>query len=326
MTQEYWAVLLAGAAAMRVFGFFKRSRRDEVPEWAQFFSGSEYEAFMTRLRKFWTDRGLVARIEEGIVRIEGESDWPGELGLTNLAQKCHTVPRERWDEMIAGHFNSLAQTQREHRDLEAQMKDFERVREMLAVRIATYDFERGMVVSREDIPGTISYLCIDLPSSVISLHPNTAEEWGVPVDELFAIGLENVRRTCVPHIGRGEFEPGVPYYLLAGESFFVATHALMLRRWQGCEGKHGALVAIPHRHAVLCHPINDMRHALAVQRMYHAAQNMEKEGPGSITANLYWYHDGRYTLLPCELRGKDVLFTPPDEFVEMMNQLATEEE
>src|SRR5690242_7662646 len=147
MAHGLWAVLLAGGAAMRVFGFFRRSRRDEVPEWAQFFSGSEYEAFMTRVRKFWTDRGLAARIEEGIVRIDGESDWPGEMGLLNVAQKCHMAPREAWDEVITEHFESFPKTQREHRELESQMKDFERVRELLAVRIATYDLDRSIVVS-----------------------------------------------------------------------------------------------------------------------------------------------------------------------------------
>jgi hypothetical protein len=325
MTQGFWAVLLAGGVAMRVFGFFRRSRRDEVPEWAQFFSGPEFEAFINKVQKFWTGRGLLARIEGSKVQIDGESDWPGELGLTNLAQKCHTVPRERWDDMIAGHFNSLAQSQREQEELESQMKEFGRVRELLAVRIATYNLGPDTVVSREDIPGTISYLCLDLPSSVISLHPKTAAEWGVPVDELFAIGLENVRRTCVPDIARDEFEPGVPYYLLAGESFFVATHALMLRRWQGCEGKHGALVAIPHRHAVVCHPINDIQTVKAVHSMGIAAHNMEREGPGSITPNLYWYRDGRFTLLPYEIANKQFNFRPPDEFVDLMNQLAADE-
>ena len=63
MEQGYWAVLLAGGVAMKVFGFFRRSRRDEVPEWAQFFSGSEFEAFMSKVQTFWSGRGLTARIE-----------------------------------------------------------------------------------------------------------------------------------------------------------------------------------------------------------------------------------------------------------------------
>jgi hypothetical protein len=325
MEEGYWAVLLAGGVAMKVFGFFRRSRRDEVPEWAQFFSGSEFEAFVTRLQKFWASRGLKATIEGAKVQVEGSDDWPGEMGLTNVAQKCHMAPREAWDEVIQGHFDSLLQSQREHEDLQEQMKDFERVREMIAVRIATYDLDPSIIVSREDLPGTLSYLCIDLPSSVVSLPPKKAAEWGVPVDELFAIGLENVRRTCVPELTRGEFEPGVPYLALTGSSFFVATHALMLRRWQGFEGKHGALLAIPHRHAVICHPINDIQSVKAVHNLGIVAHKMEREGPGSITANLYWWHDGRYTPLPSEMRGEKFVFKPPDEFVELMNVLAKEE-
>lgn len=325
MEQGYWALLLAGSATLNVFGFFKRSRRDPVPEWASFFSGSEFEAFMTKVRKYWSDRRLTARIKDGKVEVEGNKDWPGEMGLTNLAQKCHMVPRESWGELIQGHFDSLLQSQREQRELESRMKDFERVRDLLAVRIATYDLDRSMVVWREDIPQTISYLCLDLPSSVVSVTPQAAAQWKVSLDELFAIGLENVRRTCVPELTRDEFEPGVPYLALTESSFFVATHALMLRRWQGFEGRYGSLLAIPHRHAVICHPINDIQTVKAVHFMGIAAYNMEREGPGSISPNLYWYRDGRFTLLPCEVKNEKFVFTPPNEFVDLMNELARDE-
>jgi hypothetical protein len=52
---------------------------------------------------------------------------------------------------------------------------------------------------------------------------------------------------------------------------------------------------------------------------------MEREGPGSITPNLYWYRDGRFTLLPYEIANKQFNFRPPDELVDLMNQLAADE-
>jgi hypothetical protein len=309
---------------MNVFGFFRRARRDAVPEWAEFFTPSEFEGFMAGVRKFWADRGLTPHIEDGMVRVTGNSDWPGQMGLTNVAQKCHMAPRQAWSEMIQGHFDSLLQSQREQRELDSKMGSFEGVRELLAVRIGSHDLDRSMLVAREDLPGTVSYLCLDLPSSVVSVSASTAAKWGVPLDELFAVGLENVRRTCVPELTREALEPDVPYLALTGSSFFVATHALMLRRWQGFEGTHGSLVTIPHRHALICHPINDLQSVKAVHMLGIMAHNLEKQGPGSITPNLYWYRDGQYILLPYEIRGGKFNFKPPDEFVQMLNELAKE--
>jgi hypothetical protein len=170
----------------------------------------------------------------------------------------------------------------------------------------------------------VSYLCIDLPSSVQTVNPDRVARWGVAVDELFAIGLENVRRECVPELVRDELEPGVPYLALTGQSFFVATHALMLRRWDGFVGRGGALVAIPHRHAVICHPIENIQTVKAVHRLALIARGMEQEGPGSITPGIYWYHDDRFTPIPYEVTGEKFVLRPPDEFVELLNRLAGE--
>ena len=48
---------------------------------------------------------------------------------------------------------------------------------------------------------------------------------------------------------------------------------------------------------------------------------MHHDGPGSLSPYLYWYHDGEFTVLPYESEDDALTFVPPDEFVDVMDEL-----
>jgi len=56
--------------------------------------------------------------------------------------------------------------------------------------------------------------------------------------------------------------------------------------------------------------------------MLQIARGMFVEGPGSITDQLYWYNRGEWTHIPSEVKDDSMSVSPPDNFVEMMNNLA----
>lgn len=49
---------------------------------------------------------------------------------------------------------------------------------------------------------------------------------------------------------------------------------------------------------------------------------MFQEEPGSISSNIYWYHENKMTKLQYTLEGKSVNFFPPNEFIELLNKVA----
>ena len=53
-----------------------------------------------------------------------------------------------------------------------------------------------------------------------------------------------------------------------------------------------------------------------------AVVGMHRDGPGSITPNLFWYRDGTFEQLPYELEGNQLSFAPSDDFVELLDQLS----
>jgi hypothetical protein len=125
-----------------------------------------------------------------------------------------------------------------------------------------------------------------------------------------------------PEVSRLKDEDGSELVALTGDHFFVATHALFLHEHPDCLGAHGALVVVPHRHAVLCSPVHDLRVVTAVQRMAILADRMERQGPGSISPRLYYrYPDGRFIDLPYALNAPRFNFFPPEPFVDVLNHL-----
>jgi hypothetical protein len=57
----------------------------------------------------------------------------------------------------------------------------------------------------------------------------------------------------------------------------------------------------------------------------------DQRGPGSISHDLFWWHEGRFVHLPQREAERDGIadesrigLTPPDEFIQLLNALASE--
>ncbi len=298
-------------------------KNDKAPEWASFFSAAEYQRFEKLVCDYFHEEGAEVAVEEGFVHVP-ERDHT--YGLQNLAQVCHMSPEEEWRDTIGEHFLRLREAEDDRDRIEQEMEDFDAVADLLAVRLYHEDYVnslgRDKVVFREDFEGTVSVLVVDLPTTIQTVPSETAKKWDKSVDELFAHGLGNVRRTVVPEVSTEEITPDVVIRYFVSDNFLTSTHALMLNQHPDCIGTYGALVGIPHRHVVLCFPINDIGVVSAINAMLPVIQGMFEEGPGSISPHLYWYQDDQFTLLPCEVTEEEMRFQPPAEFIAVLNELA----
>jgi hypothetical protein len=298
-----------------------------VPPWADFFSLEQYQAFVAKVTAFFTQRNRKVELGDGVVFV-AEEGRPAkhQLGLLNLAQMCARNDADEWDDIIADHFKTLEKSHKEQKVLEERVDNFERVAELLSVRLwpdgYLKELDSAKLVHRRDLPGTISALVFDLPSSIRNVTPDEAQAWGKSHDELFEIGLANVRETCIPDVSEQQLNDEVTITLLADESFFVASHALLLEDKPDLIGPFGSLVGVPHRHVLLAYPIADLRVMPALHMMIPIIHGMEREGPGSISSLLYWYKNGEFTNLPYSIKENTLNFSPPEEFVEMLHLLS----
>ena len=325
MSAALGVIGLAVVVAVVIFYFIQRRR--VVPEWANFFSARQWADFQRLVRDHFRRQNKRCQIQDGVVVVPEEADSAEKYGLSNLAQHCGHAPRDQWESIIEGHFHVLDKGRTELSELENKAKDFSQVSHMLAVRIwpREYADQIGLsnLVCREDLEGTVTTLVLDLPSSIRNVQPDEAKSWDKNYHDLFDLGLENVWKNCQPERREETIPPGVRVMFLTSDNFFVASHALLLERHPQLIGRYGSLVAIPHRHILICHPIENANVVEAVNHLIFFAHGMEKEGPGSISPFLYWYRDGQFRTLPYVLNPdkKAIEFTPPDEFVQLLNEV-----
>lgn len=301
-----------------------------VPAWAHLMNAPQFARFVAIV-----EAGLGGKVwsgdpRSGALEVERVDGHRLQVGLTNLLQLCHALPPDDWAAAVEDHFGKLLgpRAAADHAIERALVADFGQARASLRVRLwpAEYRDEVGAanLVWREDLPGVVTGLVLDLPWSVRALQPAEVAAWGVPVGELFALALEQVWRHCPPQLERvGHADlPEVLFLTSAEGDFFAASHALLLDRHGGALGRHGALVGVPHRHMVVVHGIEDLRVVGAVNRLLPFVRRCFDEGPGSIDPDLFWYRAGRFLRLPCTVAEDGALrLRPPAEFEEMVARL-----
>jgi hypothetical protein len=100
----------------------------------------------------------------------------------------------------------------------------------------------------------------------------------------------------------------------------VATLALRLAD-QLPAGTRDALIAVPNRHTLIVSPIVDAGAVAAMQAIFRMAAQLFRDGPGSISDQPYWWHEGAIVQIPHRENGKRIAVYPPDEFVALLERV-----
>ena len=297
-------------------GFVRRllGGTEPLPDWSPFDDGRTHQAFLDAVEADLRRRAIPYTMDEGVVLVptEGE-DEPGQFGLSNLSQQCAAAEREDWSRVIATHFTSVFSIK--GRDLEALAADYAQVRPILRIRLMPDESMGGVSVPGSTVraiaPGIQAVLVYDFPDSTASVHVDHLAGWPVDTDAAFGQALANLDQEPSPLSEDMEVDPGTSVRIWYGDSFYVATQALRLTDVLQ-PGTTDALVAVPNRHTLIVHPIVDGGAVAAMQPIYRLAAQLFREGPGSISDQPYWWHDGELVAIPHHVKGRDVTVVPPD--------------
>jgi hypothetical protein len=302
-------------------GFLRRLRgKDgEVPWWAPSFTTGQYAEFLQEARAALGDRLISPDVLDGgglRVKVDAEND--GVVGLSNVAQVCFGLPREEWAAAIREHFAAVVLPTAE------APPDFDTAAPLLRLRLVPDEFEQPNDDGTSDLlaerlaTGLRSVLVLDLPKSIRYLTRTAASSWDRSDEELFKIATDNLRRHERPDIERAPDNPNVS--ILSGDGYYVASNLVVIGELVALP-PNGAVVVVPNRHVLLAHDVSDMSIVTGVQMLVGFAAHAYRDGPGSISPNLYWVHGGRIELIPTQFdRGKASIY-PPDSFVEVLNSL-----
>lgn len=308
-----------------MLSFFRKKEYPEVPEWADFFTAKEYAAFTQALDNYFSNQQVDYQIDDGVMQLK--ESWYGmdNLGLTNVAQNCKQQGTGHYSEIIGSHFDAMRRSQEYEVHFNKLLADFTEIQAFIGIRVYSDDYiahiGRENVVGKDLGAGIFALLVYDLPDSIKNVSPKDLEPWGKTEDELITLGIANIRANYTLQFSQEKI--GQSSVLFAhDEHFFVSNLVFEFERNPELLGKHGSLVGLPHRHATLIYPIEDIEVVKAVNELIPIIIGMNNEGPGSISNQLMWYRNGLLLNLPYEISEEAFRFIPPDEFVQTLNQLA----
>lgn len=153
------------------------------------------------------------------------------------------------------------------------------------------------------------------------MTPDQIKNWGYVgrEKELLDIALDQVWRQESVSVSGHELPSGISIRSISGDSFFTASHALLLDRYLVPVNPIGALVIIPNRHSFVFYSIESpagLEEAINV--FFPMAQGMFAEGPGSITPELLWWREGKFTIVPTKVENKTLSVDLPEELLELL--------
>jgi hypothetical protein len=262
--------------------------------------------------------GFACRVldDNGLRLSRGDEEF--ELGLTNLRQRLAGERPDDWPAVVADFVGAVI-VGFENR---LETDDFQLIRPLVRTRFYGADPQiRDQFCTIEPAPGLVEVVVIDRPTSVMLAPAADVAAWRVPQQELFRLGRGNVRAD--PPLDREEHDvDGVRVCVLSGESFYATTHL----HWLGdylVLGPFGAFLALPNRHVMLAHAVWDGSAIQALGTLRRLAERFHTEGPGSITADVYWWRAGRLSLVQTVI-GADgrARIQPSAELGTMLDQLA----
>jgi len=299
-------------------------KKPNVPEWASFFDAKEYSLFMEEVENYFDNLNIQYELGDGEL-FAGENELGfSNLGLLNLAQVCKQNELENYKEIINDHFNTLVKANQFDKEFAKIADNFEEVKQYIGVRL--YHHEYADCIGKEntigkDFAGDIyEMLIFDFPDSIVNVKPEQATAWKKTEEELFEIGIENIKQnypSTVTNENFGEFS----VWFADDEHFFAPNIVFDLENRKELIGSKGALVGLPHRHSAIIYPIENLEVVKAINGLIPTIYGMNQEGPGSLSNNLFWYKDKTFIELPYKVEDNELKFYPPDKFIELLNEL-----
>lgn len=299
-----------------------------VPEWASFFSNEEYGSFMEAIDKYFEKIGTTYRVEDGVIHPSTNEFGFEKLGLYNVAQVCHQNALTNYKRIVEEHFETLLRSKKFSDNFSKSVSEYTQVEKYIGVRFYSNDYinqlGREFCIVKEVAGDIVAVLVFDLPDSIMNIKPKEAEGWNIPIETLFEKGLNNIRNNYQLKITQVDFGE-LKLHLVQGDHFFTANILFDLQNYSHLIGKYGALIGAPHRHAVIIYPIHSTEVIKAINALIPAVYGMNQEGPGSLSNNLLWYHDGEFENLPYKIETDKLSFLPPNKFVKLIEKLAQEQ-
>ncbi len=246
------------------------------------------------------------------------------VGLENLYRRARRQPREEWLTLVTEFLNHATISDRPE-DLPS---DLVSVADNLLLRL-------GPPFSREanqaplwtfPLPGTdlVINLVIDYPNRMVYVTDELVSKSGRPGDEWLDRAVENLRnRTAIDAFEVIEQESGL-ITCLTGDAY-DSSRAMLLDGIFPDHAPDGFFVGLPCRDQLLVLPVTGPSLAFVHLLKFLIDKNY-RTMPYPISNQVFWLRGRTWLRFPIEYEGEKVSIQPPEEFNEILDRLAPDDE
>ena len=311
-------------------------KKSRVPQWAYPLDEQRFTVFMGAVEARFAR--VAHEYGEGSLRtIDGY-----EHNLVVLAQQSASMRPADIPAFVNWHFDSLAAASQMSvpqppppvpvpvpvpppRPAGASLADFASAAPYLAVRLYPESWvartDPSHLVS-EPIAGELfAMLVYDSPGGNETIDPADVTAWGKKLDELIGIGMDNVLARY-PASPQPMDVGGHTCFAIEDKHYFAGNVVFGMETYAGLVGPGGSLVIMPTHGTAIVYPITDARAGEVMRLLPPLAAQIAQNGPGPLTTQMFWYHEGLIDVLPYQMDGNNVLVYPPEEFTAMIDALA----
>ena len=268
-------------------------------EFTHMIGEAKYNTLIDIVLKYYESRpGKLIKIESGIIDVKPENgEVESSYYFFNLIRNLMMVDVSRWRPMIY-HFLSDKVNMPAHLFF---FKDYEHARKYLKILIKPIDIMQSETmkdsVVREIIPGTVACLTLLFEEKFMFLQNSMISEWGVSVDELFEVALENTSRKKL-HTRVCRLPGGDEYSIMMSRQYSAAQMLDPEGNVPDLVGEFGMIFGIPANGLVLAtalHKKEDKSNLINI--MLKMAVKGYRNEPSPITYDLFFYLNGMYASL-----------------------------
>ena len=285
---------------MPVMPLFKRRRAAGEPDAdLPFLDVEQAQRVRALVATTFAELGLEVTVHGDHV----EDSSSRQFGLWNVAAACHNDERgpRAWPRVVGEHVRRIVAAM-DAPDPFASMTE----RELLdGTYVRLYEHQSVPQPDRyphaEFAPGLLEMLALDLPESVtVMTHEVVGRLGGYAA--LRERGLEHLRRVPVDAHEVLSGPDGGRFDVLLGDSVHTGSLALVLPEvWERTTGRpagpHGWLLAVPNRHQLVWHHIEDAGVIGALNGMATFAALGFADSPGPLSPHVYWWSGTGYQQL-----------------------------
>lgn len=241
--------------------------------------------------------------------------------LAGLRAEARRRSREDWPTLVSEHLSHTLATADESFDA----CDLAQVRPLLRTRVRRGDdLGPAPVVGRHLTPDLVEVLTVGHGTARRPVRPEEAGCWPITPAQALDEALANAHREERLTVTESDLG-GVAAWWLSGVTVSAAAHLRRLEHYLPLPAD-GALVALPAPATMVVHPVETIGVVRAIERLRLFAQRECDRGGDTLSPQVYWWRDGRLTLIRADLVSQDgqtrLVVAPPKDFAKVLATLA----